>query len=176
MKTTFTIFLIILAVLACGCTTPAPASPSVAPVPAAIPGITGTWTGPMQGYDEGMGFTDYPFVKIVMNVSEQHGRRFSGQFLFDANGTVTSAGFAGVIGNDGKTLSLAEQNGGYCTGVIADKSTIELTYLKDGSPYSAAIDVLKRVSGPSRPADHFIPCRCARRVCHGSCKKVVHND
>jgi hypothetical protein len=143
MKTTFTILLILIAVLACGCTETAPA-PAAAP---AVPDLTGTWTGPMQGYDEGTGFSDYPGLTVTMTIREQHDRIFAGDFVFRMNGTGTKSGFAGVIGRDGRTLSITEQTGGYCSGEILAADEIELTYLQDGSPYSVAIDSFKRVRG-----------------------------
>jgi hypothetical protein len=155
MKIVF-VLLLIIALLACRClgshecparpvrtgaaTIAAPVTPT-----GATPDLTGSWTGPMQGYDEGTGFSDYAGFKAVMNVSGQHGRIFAGRIVFTANGTETSTGFAGVIGRDGRTLSIAEKDGGYCTGEIVGPDEIDLTYLQDGSPYSVAIDTWKRV-------------------------------
>lgn len=141
MKTAFTILVVIIAVLACGCMAAAPAQ-TTAP---AVPNLVGTWTGPMEGYDEDGGFTDYPFLKATMTVTEQHGRLFSGHILFTLNGTETTTGFAGAIGRDGRTLSIAEKDGGYCSGMIMAADEIELTYMQDGSQYSIAIDSFKRV-------------------------------
>jgi hypothetical protein len=73
MKTAFTILVVVIALLTCGCMAAAPA-PTTAP---AVPNLVGTWTGPMQGYDEGGGFTAYPFLKATMTVTEQQGRLFS---------------------------------------------------------------------------------------------------
>ena len=141
MKTAFAILFIILTVLACGCTETAPA-PAAAP---AVPGLLGTWTGPVQGFDEGTGFSDYPDLTVTMTIREQHDRIFAGDFVFRTNGTGTKSGFAGVIGRDGRTLTITEQTGGYCTGTILAPDEIELTYMQDGSPYSVAIDSFKRV-------------------------------
>jgi ABC-type transport system substrate-binding protein len=151
MKTVFALVVLIFAVAACGCTATAQQAPP-APDPAratavAIPGLTGTWTGPMQGYDEGTGFTGYPFLEISMTVTEQHGRIFAGYFTFRENSTETRSGFAGAIGRDGATLAIAEQGGGYCSGTVVGDNEIELVYLQDGSPYSAAIDSFRRASG-----------------------------
>lgn len=153
MKIAYTLLVIILAVVACGCATSAPAAaPSATPVQtlagataAAIPNLTGTWTGPMKGYDEGTGFSDYPDLKVTMTVTGQHGRIFAGDFAFATNGTVVTSGFAGTIGRDGRTLSIAEKNGGYCTGGMLSADEMELTYMEDGSPYSIAIDSFRRV-------------------------------
>jgi hypothetical protein len=147
MKTALTLG-IILAVLACGCMAAGPAPEPAAPpvqTTAAIPNLTGTWTGPMQGYDERSGFTDYPSLTIAITVSEQHGRLFAGHIVFAENGTETQSGIAGAIGRDGRTLTIAEQDGGYCTGEVLASDEIELIYLQDGSPYSVAIDSFRRV-------------------------------
>jgi hypothetical protein len=159
MKTAFTILLIIIAVIACGCTAASPVAPAVpvatpgalpAAVPAektvaSIPDLTGTWTGPMQGYDQGTGFSDYPALGVKMTITEQKGRIFTGHVVFTMNGTESASGFAGAIGRDGRTLSITEEAGGYCTGEIVGEDEIELIYMQDGSPYSVAIDSFKRV-------------------------------
>jgi hypothetical protein len=143
MKTAFTLLVVILVVLACGCTA---ATPAVPPVQAtALPNLTGTWTGPMQGYDEREGFTDHPFLTAVMTVSEQHGRVFSGFIVFRMNSTETKTGFAGVVGRDNRTLTIAEHDGGYCSGEVLAQDEIELIYMQDGSPYSISIDSFRRV-------------------------------
>ena len=139
MKTAFTLLAIVLFVLACGCLATTPAG-----TPSALPDLIGNWTGPMEGYDEGTGFTDYPYLTIVMVVEEQHGRLFSGHFLLNSNGTEWSIEMAGAIGRDNRTLTITERDGGYCLGEVVAPNEIELTYVQDGSPYSIAIDYLKR--------------------------------
>jgi len=149
MKTELSLLLLIIAVIACGCTAAAPAvSPAPADTPATavvVPDLTGTWTGPMQGYDQGTGFSDYADLGVMMNITEQKGRVFAGDIVFTTNGTPSVSGFAGVIGRDGRTLSITEQAGGYCTGEIVGEDEIELVYMEDGSPYSIAIDSFRRV-------------------------------
>jgi len=139
----------VLVALSCGCTDHPPVTvPVSAAVPVSQPGtpnLLGTWTGPMQGFDEGSGFSEYPGLRILMNVTEQKGRIFTGTVVFIANGTATESGFAGAIGHNGKTLTIAERNGGYCTGEILGENEIELIYMQDGSPYSIAIDSFRRV-------------------------------
>jgi len=145
MKTAFTILLLILAVLASGCTTATPAVVPVQTPVTTLPNLTGNWTGPMQGYDEREGFTDHPNLTAVMTVSEQHGRVFSGFITFRSNNTESTDEFAGVIGRDNRTLTIAEHGGGYCTGEVLSPDEIELIYMQDGSPYSISIDSFKRV-------------------------------
>jgi len=141
MKASFAILALIIAVLACGCTAAAPADTN----PTTNPDLTGNWIASMTGYEGSMGFTDYPTITMTMTVSEQHGRVFSGYTVFTVNGTETRTPIAGIIGRDGRTLSTAEQDGGYCFGEIIGPDEIELTYLQDGPQYGVAIDTLKRV-------------------------------
>jgi hypothetical protein len=148
MKIALTIILVILAVLACGCTATAPyatpaAATTAAPVPT-TPNLLGTWIGTMLGYEERIGFTDYGKMPITMVVTEQQGRLFSGYLKFGVNSTQTLA-MAGVIGRDGKTFAIVENVNGYTTGEFIGTDTIELTHVDDADPYSVAIDTLKRV-------------------------------
>lgn len=148
MKIALTILLVILAVLACGCTATAPsatpaAATTAAPAPI-TPNLLGTWTGTMLGYEERTGFTDYGKMPITMVVTEQQGRLFSGYLKFGVNSTQTLA-MAGVIGRDGKTFAIVENVNGYTTGEFIGTDTIELTHVDDADPYSVAIDTLKRV-------------------------------
>jgi hypothetical protein len=139
MKTAVILLVIVLSVLAGGCV----ASSPVDTVPV-LPNLTGNWTGPMIGYDEGSGFTDYPYLTLVMVIEEQEGRLFSGHFLLHSNTTRWTIDFAGAIGRDNKTLTIAERDGGYCLGEVISPDEIELTYMQDGSPYSIAVDMLER--------------------------------
>ena len=149
MKTAFTMLVVIIAVLACGCTAAAPAASSppagIQETAGGFPSLTGTWTGPMQGYDAGTWFPDYPDLDVRLTVTGQKGRIFAGDIVFIQNGTETKEGFAGVIGRDGRTLAIAEEGGGYCTGTVLGADEIELIYMQDGPKYSVAIDSFKRV-------------------------------
>jgi hypothetical protein len=99
----------------------------------------------MKGYDEREGFTDHPYLTAVLTVSEQHGRVFSGFITFTSNSTVSTDNIAGVIGRDNRTLTIAEREGGYCSGEVLSPDEIELIYMQDGSPYSISIDSFKRM-------------------------------
>jgi len=148
MKIAISILLVILAVIACGCTaqSPAPAEVPVAATPAAAatPNLIGTWTGQMQGYEERIGYTDYGKMSITMIVTEQHGRLFSGHLTFGVNSTTTLP-MAGVISRDGKTFAMVENANGYTTGELTGTDTMEMTHIDDADPYSAALDTLRRV-------------------------------
>jgi len=148
MKSLFITIILCLAILLCGCTAVSPAStasvPSAIPTTPATPNITGTWTGTMQGYERGTGFTDYPGETMSIVVDEQHGRTFSGHLVFKSNVTEQSEGIAGTIGRDGRTLTIAEEKG-YTSGIIISDNEIELTYMQDGQQYNIAVDSLKKV-------------------------------
>lgn len=140
MKAVFLLLALILSVpFTLGCLTSAPESS-----PPARPDLTGTWTGPMEGYDEGVGFSDYANLTLAMVVEEQQGRLFAGHFLLNSDGTEWVIDMAGAIGRDNRTLTITEKDGGYCLGEVIAPDQIELTYMQDGTPYSIAIDHLKR--------------------------------
>lgn len=140
MKTGLILTLFLLCILACGCMAGTPAAAT------ALPDLTGTWTGPMKDYDEYAGFTDYPNFTVELHITEQQGRLFTGTIVFALeNGNVSSTGIAGAISEDGRTSSLVEKEWGYCSGRIVAKDAIEITYLNDHTPYSAAIDTFRRV-------------------------------
>jgi hypothetical protein len=146
MKTIFTVILIVLAVLACGCTATAPQA-APAPAPAgepAIPNLVGTWTGTTLGYESGRGFTDYGNVPFTLVITEQQDRVFTGSTHLASGDNGKSRPVAGIIARDGRTLAIVEENNGYTTGEITGPDTIELTWRNDRAPVSAALDILKR--------------------------------
>ena len=99
----------------------------------------------MRGYDEGAGFSDYGNATMQFTVTDQKDRIFAGRMAFTINGTSYSNGVAGVIAPDGRSFTMTEKDSGYTTGRIISNDEIELAYLHDVTPYSAAIDTLKRV-------------------------------
>lgn len=152
MKTAISVLILILVLLSSGCTSasaPATPVPSATPSPmivAAIPDLTGTWTGPMKGFDEYAGFTSYPNFTVEIHITQQQGRLFTGTIVFmPKDGKVASTGIGGAISEDGKTFSMVEKEWGYSTGRIIGKNEVEITYLNDHTPYSVAIDSFKRV-------------------------------
>ncbi|PKG32754.1 hypothetical protein [Methanoregula sp.] len=148
MKITAIALLIIIAVIACGCTTPAPAaapSSTNEALPAlAIPDLTGTWTGPMTGYEPDAGFTNYGNTTMSMIVSEQQGRIFTGTFVFGSGNNTETIPFSGVIGRNGRTLTIPQKTGGYSFGEVISSGEIELIYVSDGTHYSSSIDMLRK--------------------------------
>jgi hypothetical protein len=148
MRSILCILIVVFAVLASGCTSSAPAPAPVVQTPAAtpvIPDLTGTWAGPMKGYDEGIGFSNYSNETMTFVVTDQKDRIFSGRLVFTYNGTQESVGVAGVISRDGRSFTMTEKDNGYTFGQILPDNEIELTYLHDTTPYSVAIDTLRRV-------------------------------
>jgi len=135
---------LLLAVLICGCTT-SPGESTAAP--AETPDLLGNWTGQMTGYEHGKGYTDYAGSTMTLRVTEQNGRIFSGEITFK-----NSSGYAireatpcaGVIGRDGRALTLVEEGGGYSSGSIIAPEEIEFIYANGAEPFSIAIDSLKR--------------------------------
>lgn len=136
--------ILVIAVLISGCTTTSRQTAAAAPE---TPDLVGNWTGTMTGYEYGVGYTDFEGYTITMTVTEQKDRVFSGAFIF-TNETGASvwddAPFAGVIGRDGKTLTLVEDGGGYSTGSVIAPDEIELIYADEADPFNIAINALKR--------------------------------
>lgn len=131
---------IIFVLLTCGCTTV-----SQDASPADTPNLVGNWTGPMFGYIEGTGYTTFSDETITMSVTEQNDRVFSGVMTFSNKvKSWEDKSFAGIIDRDGRTLTVVEQEGGFCSGSIIAPGEIELTYLDIGEPFSIAIDSLKK--------------------------------
>ena len=137
------ILLLIAVVLTCGCTTTAP--PASGTTPAATPDLVGNWSGTWKDYTDGTGYSDGAGYTMIMSVTEQQDRIFSGVFYFiNPSGVTETDTFAGVIGPDGKTLTVVEQNGGYSSGTFSAPDAIELIYTNDAVPYNIAIDSLKK--------------------------------
>jgi len=143
MKAMLCASVLLLAVLICGCTT-APQENKVAV--ADTPNLRGNWTGTMNAYEHGVGYNDYAGYNMTMKVTEQKGRIFSGEFLFtNQSGILSSNTCAGVIGRDGKTLTMVEDGGGHSSGSVVAPGEIELIYSNGNDPFEIAIDSLKKV-------------------------------
>lgn len=94
----------------------------------------------------GSGFTDYPGASMLMRVTGQNDRVFAGEFIFThQSGLVTTVEFGGVVGRDGRTLTIVERNGGYSFGTIIAPDEIELIHADDSDPLDIAIDSLKKI-------------------------------
>jgi len=137
------ILLLIAVVLTCGCTTTAPQQSGT--TTAGTPDLVGNWSGTWKDYTEGTGYADGVGYSMTMSVTEQQDRIFSGVlYFFSPDGSTSVYTFAGVIGPDGTTLTMVEENGGYCYGTYSAPDAIELIYANDAAPYNIAIDSLKK--------------------------------
>ena len=143
MKVMLCASVLILAVLICGCTTaPQESNGAVADAP----NLLGNWTGTMNAYENGVGYNDYAGNTMTMKVTEQKGRIFSGEFLFtNKSGILSTSRCAGVIGRDGRTLTMVEDGGGHSSGSVVATGEIELIYSNGNDPFEIAIDSLKKV-------------------------------
>ncbi|PKL61657.1 MAG: hypothetical protein CVV31_10005 [Methanomicrobiales archaeon HGW-Methanomicrobiales-2] len=151
MKTVLCASILLLTVLICGCTTTNSQNTVAAATPEIpnliVPNLTGNWTGTMKGYDDGTGFNDYSGYTMTLAVIEQQDRVFSGEVSFtNQTGSpvwgVTPC--AGVIGRDGKAITIIENEGGYSSGSLIASDEMELIYADGREPFSIAIDSLKK--------------------------------
>jgi len=153
MKIALTILLVILTVLASGCTTSAPAAPAT-PVPGpqplttphAVPSLLGNWSGPARGYTEGIGYRDTGSVNIMMSITSQQDRFFTGTISFPLkNGSVETEGFAGVISHDGNTFRIVEYDTHeHDDGWILSGNEIEMIFMADEEPQSIIVNSFRR--------------------------------
>ncbi|MCX6693063.1 MAG: hypothetical protein NT074_00690 [Methanomicrobiales archaeon] len=126
---------VILAMLACGCTTQAPepspptASPTVT-VPAAIPDLTGTWTGSSTGYLKSAGFLEN--APFRLNITKQEGQAFKGmkEYVWP-DGKVSNETIAGILAPSGE-IYMSDDMKGINIGRLTAPDTLEIIYLEDG--------------------------------------------
>jgi hypothetical protein len=81
---------------------------------------------------------------MSMVVTGQEGRVIAGHFIFAFSGSESIVPMAGVIGHDGRTVSLVEKDNGYSHGTLIAEDEFELTWAKDTTPYGTALNVLKK--------------------------------
>jgi len=144
MKILYTTFVIVLAVLACGCTTTAPqTAPSVIPdATRPVTDLTVIWTGPSAGHTEVDGF--HQLGNPLFNSAEQQGLVFTGNKKYTrANGTVDYENISGIISSDGKVFMVNhESNIAY--GEMMGPDTMELRFLDDGENAKAFLLIRNR--------------------------------
>ena len=138
MKIATTLLLIVpvmLAMLACGCTTQAPTvtSPTTSPtitIPMAIPDLTGTWNGTTAGYLKSSGFDEgSPFR---MNITSQKGQAFTGMKVYEwPDGKINIENVSGIIAPTGE-IYFADDVKGINLARLTDPNTLEIIYLEDG--------------------------------------------
>jgi len=143
MKAVLCAGILLFAVLICGCTTVSQQSTAAV---ADTPSLLGNWTGTINGYIEGVGYSAYSGDTMTMRVTEQRGRVFSGAFTFtNQTGVWKTTTGAGVIGRDGRTLTLVQSGGGYSTGTLVAPGEIEFIYTNRDEPFATSVDSLKKV-------------------------------
>lgn len=143
MKAVLCAGILLFAVLICGCTTVSPESGSAV---ASSPSLLGNWTGTVDGYTEGMGYSVFSNDSMTLKVTEQRGRIFSGEIvLANQSGVWKDVTCAGVIGRDGRVLTLVQTGGGHSSGVLVAPGEIEFIYSDGGEPFTIAINSLKKV-------------------------------
>ena len=112
-----------------------------------IPDLTGNWTGPYTEYQQPNGFFEGDAGRFSLNITEQQDRIFTGFLIYSrSDGSEVHREIVGVVSSDGTELSVAEKENGYSTGKILGPDEIELVYLSDKDPVSAAVDHLFRTA------------------------------
>ncbi|MFA4850423.1 MAG: hypothetical protein WC626_11915 [Methanoregula sp.] len=150
MKTVLTILLVILAVIASGCTSQAPAAtpPVASPTPqsvsanTAIPDMTGLWKGTGTGFTTLDDFTDFPMT--IYNISKQKGQVFTGRKEYPrTDGKTYYENFAGIVTMNGEIYE-ADSMGGFSIGKLTGPNSMELNYIEEGNDTKAIILTLSR--------------------------------
>jgi len=150
--------------LVAGCTTPTSTTTPSTPVATAVspaattpstpvlPDLTGNWSGTSTGY---MYLSGYKASNetLKMEVTSQEGHLFTGILTFPHNdGTIETKAFAGVLGDDGKTIKDIEYPGGFSDGAVLSADEIELIFRDEASPSTICIDSLRRLTAaPAAP-------------------------
>jgi hypothetical protein len=144
MRTALTILVLVLAVLACGCTSKAPAATpatQTVSVNTAIPDMTGVWEGPSDGYAQ-HGFNYFP--NTIFNVTAQKGRVFIGNKEYPrADGKTYYENFTGIVTANSEVY-VTDSEAGISLGKLTGPDSMELNYLEEGADTKALIMQLSR--------------------------------
>jgi hypothetical protein len=150
MKIAIPFVIVVLLLIACGCTTQAPAGTPTAPPaasPAAppnktTPNLTGIWSGPSTGYIQAEGFVYYPVS--FHNITAQKGQVFAGRKEYPRMDRVTHyENFSGFITDTGEIYE-ADSLGGVATGKLTGPDSMELNYVEEGSDMKVLMISLNR--------------------------------
>lgn len=150
MKIAVTLLLIVLAVLACGCTAQAPAAaPQAAPAASptvqaytSTPDLVGRWVGTSVGHAQNSGFWEWPAT--VFNITVQKGQAFYGAKEYtNKDGKIYYENFSGVITPKGE-LYMADNMKGKTFGTLTGPDTLELVNIEDGADTKAYYMLLTR--------------------------------
>lgn len=151
-------------VLVAGCTTSAPTTttpattpPTATPSVPLVPDLIGNWSGSSTGYLDQSGYTVFNDT-LMMKVTGQDGHLFTGMISFpQLNGTMVAKEFAGVIGDDGRTILTIEYPGGFSDGVLLSSDEIELIFRDEANPSTISIDSLRRLNAATSAPTPAIP-------------------
>jgi hypothetical protein len=134
-----------------GCTTPVTAAPpspaATAATPAAasgaaVPDLTGIWTGTTVGHTKIEGFVEYPVA--TYNISAQKGRAYTGQKEYPRMDKKTyTEGFSGIVTRNNE-IFIGDHMSGYIEGRLTGPDTMELFYIDHGPDAKAFIIELAR--------------------------------
>lgn len=142
------LFIIVLAVLACGCTVSPSDKPAVTKssvLNATAPDLTGVWKGTSVGYIVKEGFQSYS--NTVFNITEQKGQVFIGKKEYQTkDGKIWYEDFTGLVTADGEFLQ-TDSDKGFSLGKLTGPDTLELRYLEEGNNTKALISYLTRQHG-----------------------------
>jgi hypothetical protein len=136
------LMIFIVAVLASGCTTQAPATTQVTASPTAstnvnIPDMTGVWKGTGDGYTTNDGFTHYPAA--TLNITAQKGQIFIGKKEYPRiDGKTYYENFSGIITTNGEFYE-ADSIGGFAIGKLITPNSLEMNYLEEGNDTKALV-------------------------------------
>jgi len=138
MKIPLVLLLVVLAIVACGCTDQAP---DESPTPgtgtfqaytenASIPHITGTWAGTGIGHIQNEGF--HQPKEVVFRITDQNGYAFTGKKEYTRpDGNSHSESFSGVFSPAGDIL-ICDSGSGYTIGSFTGPDRMELRDAEDG--------------------------------------------
>lgn len=105
-----------------------------------IPDLTGTWVGSAVGHHEERGIIVGSDDSVIMNVTNQTERIFSGEIkIKNKDGTSRSENFAGMIEIGGLEFMIIEHDEGFSMGDILGPDEIELIYLENAEGDKPAI-------------------------------------
>lgn len=140
--------ILVLAVLACGCTVSPSDKPAVtksAALNATAPDLTGVWKGTTVGYTVNEGFNSY--TGTVFNITEQKGQIVIGKKEYRTkDGKVWYESFTGLVTPEGEFLQ-ADSDKGFSIGKLTGPDSLELKYLEEGNNTKAMISYLTRQHG-----------------------------
>ena len=146
MKIALTLLvIIILAVLAGGCTTQVPeesTAPQSALLNAGVPDVTGVWKGTSVGYIVNEGFIQYPTT--TFNITEQKGHIFIGRKEYESlDGRMNYEEFTGVVTTNGEFYQ-TDNVKGFSIGRVTAPDSLEIIYLEEGNNTKAIMTNLTR--------------------------------